>query len=261
MSRYTGPRVKVMRALGVELPGLSRKKIERRPMPPGQHGAARKKLSEYGVRLKEKQKLRANYGVTEKQMRRLMSEARRVKGDAGKKLLELLERRLDNVVFRAGFAATIPAARQLVSHGHVLVNGRRVDIASFRVKRSDVVTLVEGMRSNPQVQSSLGDDQHPRPAWLDVDRAQAAARVLDLPDETSVPFPLQIQLVVEFYAQSVLPRRGSLLLTEPLTAAAAPTVTAPTALAAGSTAAAPRPAPPAGRPPLRAGCAAARAST
>lgn len=203
MSRYTGPRVKVMRALGVELPGLSRKKTERRPYPPGQHGAARKKPSEYAIRLKEKQKLRANYGLTEGQLRGLMAEARRVKGDAGKKLLELLERRLDNAVFRAGFAPTIPAARQLVAHGHVQVNGRRVDIPSFRIKRGDTLALSEGMRGNAHVQSSLGDEQLLRAPWLDIDRGKATARVLDLPDETSVPFALQIQLVVEFYAQSV----------------------------------------------------------
>lgn len=203
MSRYTGPRVKVMRALGVELPGLSRKKTERRPYPPGQHGAARKKPSEYAVRLREKQKLRVNYGVTEKQIRRLMSEARRVKGDAGKKLLELLERRLDNAVFRAGFAPTIPAARQLVAHGHVLVNGKRLDIPSYRVRRGEVLTLREGMRGNALVQESLQDKGFPRASWLEVDEAKAEARVVALPDETSVLFPLQVQLVVEHYAKSV----------------------------------------------------------
>jgi small subunit ribosomal protein S4 len=177
--------------------------MERRPYPPGQHGATRKKPSEYAVRLKEKQKLRANYGVTEKQMRGLMGEARRVKGDAGKKLLELLERRLDNAVFRAGFAPTIPAARQMVAHGHVQVNGRRVDIPSFRVKRGDTVALTEAMRANVQVQQCLADEHLPRASWLEVHREQASARVVALPDETSVPFPLQVQLVVEYYAQSV----------------------------------------------------------
>ncbi|RYZ60910.1 MAG: 30S ribosomal protein S4, partial [Proteobacteria bacterium] len=121
MSRYTGPRVKKMRALGVELPGLSRKKIERRPYPPGQHGQARKKVSEFALRLHEKQKLRYNYGIGERQLRGLMTEALSSKTAPGKKLIELLERRLDNAVFRAGFALTIPAARQLVAHGHVLV--------------------------------------------------------------------------------------------------------------------------------------------
>lgn len=203
MSRYTGPRVRVMRALGVELPGLSRKKIERRPFPPGEHGQARKKPSAYAVRLQEKQKLRSNYGVTEGQMRRLMGEARRVTGDSGKKLLELLERRLDNAAFRAGFGPTIPAARQLIRHGHLLVNGRLVDIPSYRIRRGDVLTLKEGSRNNTLIQASLKDERLPRPSWLSVDAGAFEAKVLDLPDETSVPFTLQVQLVVEFYAQSL----------------------------------------------------------
>ena len=142
MSRYTGPRVKVMRALGVDLPGLSRKSIERRPYPPGEHGKAhRRKESVYGIQLKEKQKLKMNYGLTERQMRRLVKKARSSKLATGTRMLQLLESRLDNVVFRAGFAATIPSARQLVNHGHFMVNGRRVDIASYQVRSGDVLSF------------------------------------------------------------------------------------------------------------------------
>ena len=144
MSRFTGPRVKVMRALGLELPGLSRKSIERRPYPPGQHGGRRRRRdSVYGQQLKEKQKLKMNYGVSERQMRRLIKQARRSKQETGLKLLELLERRLDNVIFRAGYAPTIPAARQLVNHGHFRVNGRKVDVPSFSVGEGDVIELKE----------------------------------------------------------------------------------------------------------------------
>src|SRR5262245_5636308 len=120
MSRYTGPRLRVMRALGVEIPGLSAKSTERRPYRPGQHGLRRRNRSAYGIRLAETQKLRFHFGVGERQMRRVVETARRG-GDTVARLFELLESRLDNVVFRAGFAPTIPAARQLVTHGHVTV--------------------------------------------------------------------------------------------------------------------------------------------
>lgn len=195
MSRYTGPRVKVMRALGVNLPGLSTKSWERRPYPPGQHGQARRKLSEFAVRLIEKQKLRMNYGLGERQLRRLVLEARRSRV-ATAKLLELLERRLDNAVFRSEFARTIPAARQLVNHGHVLVNGKRVDIPSYRIRVGDVIALRDPSRPIPD--SRLG-----APGWLAVDRDRREARVTTLPDSTSVLFPLSAQLVIEFYSQRV----------------------------------------------------------
>lgn len=203
VSRFTGPRVKVMRSVGVELPGLSRKKIERRPYPPGQHGQARRKISEFGRRLREKQKLRLNYGLGERQLRRLMSEARRGHGNAGARLIELLERRLDNVVFRAGFGRTIPAARQLVGHGHILVNGRRVDIPSYRVAPGDTIALRESSRKLTAVAEALGSAAELRPPWLEVDESARTARVASLPDETSIPFPIEIQLVVEFYSRSL----------------------------------------------------------
>lgn len=201
MSRYTGPRVKVMRALGVELPGLSPKKTEKRPYPPGQHGQARKKLSEYALRLREKQKLRFNYGVGERHLRRLIIEARAARGTTGHKLIEFLERRLDNVVFRAGFARTIPAARQLVSHGHVLVNGKRVDIPSFRVDKGQTISLGERSKNVPPVVLALASAEPFQTSWLTVDKDARQAVVASLPDETSILFPIEIQLVVEFYSQ------------------------------------------------------------
>jgi small subunit ribosomal protein S4 len=193
--------VKKMRALGVELPGLSTKKIEKRPYPPGQHGQGRKKLTEYALRLMEKQKVRVNYGVSERQLRSLMVEAKASGGTTGHKLIELLERRLDNVVFRAGFARTIPAARQLVNHGHVMVDGKRVDIASYRVGKGQVVSLRERSRNLAAVASGFAVADTFQTSWLEVDRDARRASVTALPDETAVLFPLRVQLVVEFYSQ------------------------------------------------------------
>ncbi|MBL9026333.1 MAG: 30S ribosomal protein S4 [Myxococcales bacterium] len=203
MSRYTGPRVRVMRALGTELPGLTRKKLERRPYPPGQHGQARKKSSEYRLRLLEKQKLKMNYGVTERQLRNLMKEASRAKGAPGDKLIELLERRLDNVVYRAGFARTIPHARQLVRHGAILIGGRRVDIPSFRVERGQLITLKPGVRENAHVKAAIEDTSVDVAPWLEVDKQAAMAKVSSLPNHESTPVAVDIQKVVEYYAVSL----------------------------------------------------------
>lgn len=204
MARYTGPRVKKMRALGIDLPGLSRKTRERRPFPPGPHGnVGRRKLTEFGRRLQEKQKLRFNYGVSERQLRRLFSEAKRSKTTTGDKLIELLESRLDNVVFRIGLAPTIPAGRQLVNHGHVCVNGKRVDIASYRVKRGDVITLRERSKKLDSVAQCLERPSLMLPEWIEFDKAELTANIVDLPDVESIPFPIEIQLVIEFYAKSL----------------------------------------------------------
>jgi small subunit ribosomal protein S4 len=202
MSRYTGPRVKIMRALGVDLPGLSPKTSERRPYPPGVHGQRRRKETEYGKRLKEKQKLRLNYGLSERQIRKFFREASRSKLNTGTKLIELLERRLDNVLFRAGFARSIPAARQLVNHGHVLVDGKRVDIPSFRVKVGHTVSIREKSKDvDPVVQGiALAEQRRWDSAWLNVDAAARKAEIKGTPDESSVPFPIDVQLVIELYA-------------------------------------------------------------
>lgn len=203
MSRHTGPRVKVMRALGVELPGLSRKTIAKRPYPPGQHGPDRKrrKESDYALRLREKQKVRLNYGVSELQMRRLVEMANRLKGNTGMLLIQLLERRLDNIVFRAGFARTIPGARQLVTHGHILVNGRCVDRASFRVRRGDVVTIAPA--SKQLAQRALESGAGMESPWLTIDKTALTVQVAAYPDDTFLPFPLEPRLIVEHYSRAM----------------------------------------------------------
>ncbi|MEM1007540.1 MAG: 30S ribosomal protein S4 [Myxococcota bacterium] len=204
MARYRGPRVKKMRGLKVDLPGLSRKSVNRRPYPPGQHGkVGRRKITEYGRRLQEKQKLRLNYGLSERQMRTLMSEARASKADTGLKLLELLERRLDNVVFRAGYAPTIPAARQMITHGHITVNGKRVDIPSFRVKANHVIKPREKSMNKSFIVESAKSPALTRPDWVEFDDKELTATVVAVPDAESVPFPIEIQYVIEFYAKSL----------------------------------------------------------
>jgi small subunit ribosomal protein S4 len=205
MSRFTAPRVKVMRSLGVDLPGISRKTIESRPNPPGQHGAkaSRRRLSDFGVKLKEKQKLRFNYGLTESQMRKLIMNARKGNNPTGEQLLQLLERRLDNVVFRAGFAPTGIAARQLVSHGHVLQNGKPVNIPSIRVNVGDVITLKSSSFKMPLVIETLAKIVLERPDWLHWDDTTKSIKVAHLPDADQVPFPVDVQQVVEYYSNRI----------------------------------------------------------
>ncbi|MCB1938131.1 MAG: 30S ribosomal protein S4 [Rhodocyclaceae bacterium] len=200
MSRYTGPRLKIMRALGTELPGLSRKSLGERTHPPGQHGMRQRRKSDYGLKLIEKQKLRFNYGLTEGQIRRLFREAKKSAGPTGEKLLELLERRLDNAVFRAGFAPTGIAARQRVRHRHVLLNGQSVNIPSIRIKPGDVITLTDKARRIPGVTECLAEPSLTRPEWLHWNEANGSATVVRTPDANEVPFPVNIQDVVEFYA-------------------------------------------------------------
>lgn len=199
MSRYTGPRLKIMRALGVELPGLSRKSIEKRPHPPGQHGALMRKKSEYGCQLAEKQKIRFNYGLGETQLRRLVAEASQSRAPTGEKLLELAERRLDNAVFRAGFAPTGAAARQLVNHGHVLLNGRRVDILSIRVKPGDDIAVSNKALALPLVVECLAEPALTRPQWIAFDEQTKVARITRTPSADEVPFPIDMKQVVEYY--------------------------------------------------------------
>ncbi|MEY4580240.1 MAG: ribosomal protein, partial [Pseudomonadota bacterium] len=199
MSRYTGPRVRVMRALGLDLPGLSPKTSDRRPYPPGQHGQRRRKETEFGKRLQEKQKLRQNYGLSEVQIRNIFREALHSKSNTGTKLIELLERRLDNVVFRAGFARSIPSARQLVNHGHILVNGKRVDIPSYRLKIGEVVTIKTASQQVKPVVDGLeiAGRRSWENAWLDVNAEARSVKLSHLPDETAIPFNLNVQLVIE----------------------------------------------------------------
>lgn len=202
MSRYTGPRLKVLRALGVDLPGLSRKSMQERAQPPGQHGAKKNagRKSEFGLQLMEKQKLRYNYGLTERQLRRVVTDAKKDRGATGDKLVELLERRLDNLVFRAGFAPTIPAARQLVSHGKFQLNGKRVTIPSIRIRIGDSFGPSDEGKKIDLVRATLEAPALDRPEWIAYDPATQTARLSHLPDGDSAPFPLDLQRVVEYYA-------------------------------------------------------------
>lgn len=204
MSRYTGPRLKLMRSVGIQLPGLSRKSIERKPYPPGlKEGQYRRKKSDYGLHLLEKQKLRFNYGITEKYLRRVVREAFRSKEHSGYKLLELLECRLDSALFRAGLAPTIPAARQLIRHNHVLVNGKRVNIPSYRVAPGQEFQLTEKAYKLPMVTHVLEQPVLARPAWLSFDTEKKSVKMITMPDRDSFPFPIEVSLIVEFYARSV----------------------------------------------------------
>jgi small subunit ribosomal protein S4 len=187
----------------VDLPGLSRKRTERRPYPPGQHGMnKRRRQSDFGRQLQEKQKLRLNYGVSERQLRRLYAEASASKTPTGDKLVELLERRLDNIVFRANFAPTIPAARQLVNHRHFLVNGRKADVASIRLKAGDVIKLRDKSKEMQIVLDSLASPSLGRPDWLEINETERTIKVLDVPPgQEAAPFALDVQLVVELYSR------------------------------------------------------------
>jgi small subunit ribosomal protein S4 len=204
MSRYRGPRRKVVRRLGVALDGLTRKAAGDRAFPPGQHGVsgARRKLSQYGVRLREKQKLRYYYGITETQLRRYYERARRQDGPTGANLLALLERRLDNVVFRLGLAPTIPGARQLVSHGHIAVNGARVTYPAYEVKRSDVVSAHERSRTHQSiVGGATNGPTLALPSYLTRADDHLGGSVSGMPSRQDVPLDINESLVVEFYAR------------------------------------------------------------
>jgi small subunit ribosomal protein S4 len=177
--------------------------IVRRSYPPGQHGQGRIKLSEYAVQLREKQKIRRLYGVLEKQFRGYFEKAERMKGITGDNLLQLLERRLDNVVQRMGFAGSKKEARQLVRHGHMLVNGKKVNIPSYILKAGDVVELREKSRGIAQVQQTLAAvEKRGFPTWLEIDKAQFRGKVLSLPPREEVTMPtVKEQLVVELYSK------------------------------------------------------------
>ena len=200
MSRYRGPRLRVVRRLG-DLPGLTRK-TPHRSYPPGQHGQTRKKRSEYAIRLEEKQKLRFNYGISEKQLLRYVRKARRATGSTGQSLLQMLEMRLDNTVFRMGMAGTIPAARQLVNHGHVTVNGRMVNIASYQCRAGDVIAVRNTERSKRLVQQNL---EYPGlanlPSHLEFDKNNLTGKVNGVIDREWVALQINELLVVEFYSR------------------------------------------------------------
>lgn len=208
MARYIGPVCKLCRREGMKLflKGdrcySDKCAFDRRPFPPGQHGQARVKFSEYGLRLREKQKVRRIYGVLERQFRKYFAGADRMKGVTGENLLALLERRLDNVVYRLGFAATRAEARQLVLHRHVLVNGRKVNIPSFLVKVGDKISIRQKSREIPRIKESVEGAERRGPiSWLELDKANFEGTVKAMPVREEITLPISEQLIVEFYSR------------------------------------------------------------
>ena len=206
MARYTGPVCKLCRREGTKLYLKGEKcftdkcPLTRRPVPPGQHGQGRRKLSEYGVQLREKQKARRTYGVMEGQFARYFEKAEKKQGVTGEVLLQTLERRLDNVVYRMGLASSRAEARQLVRHNHFAVNGRRVNIPSFLVKPGDVVEVREASRQKPRFKQMAQITSRLVPAWLEVNSEALRGTVLRLPNRDEIDAPVQEQLIVEYYS-------------------------------------------------------------
>jgi small subunit ribosomal protein S4 len=208
MARYRGPVEKIERRFGVSL-GLKGERrlagksaLEKRPYAPGQHGQKRGKISEYGTQLNEKQKAKFMYGLSEKQFRRLFQEANRRDGNTGENLISLLERRLDNVVYRMGFASTRASARQFVTHGHILVDGKKVDIPSFRVKVGQKIEVKEASKKNVQVVRSLElTNQTGLVDWVDVDKDKAFGIFTRIPERSEVSIPVEERLIVELYSK------------------------------------------------------------
>ena len=205
MARYTGPKARVSRRLNTNIWGTAgeTKALDKRPYPPGEHGRTRRRgnASEYLIQMQEKQKARFSYGLSEKQFRNLYEEANRKQGVTGELMLQLLELRLDNVIYRAGWAATRPQARQFVGHGHISVNGKRVTIPSYRVRPGEVVTIRDKARQMVVVQWNMDTLGRSAPAWLETaDGAQEVA-VRELPLREQIDTPVREQLIVELYSK------------------------------------------------------------
>jgi small subunit ribosomal protein S4 len=202
MARYRGPKSKIARKFGDPIFGTD-KHLERKNYPPGQHGNTkrRKKTSEYGIQLKEKQKAKYTYGVLEKQFRNLFEQASRSKGVTGEVLLQLLESRLDNVVYRLGIAPTRAAARQMVSHRHVTVNGEVVNIPSSQVKAGDIIGVREKSKSLEAVLDSLAGKRHMNYSWLEWDDSQMVGKFMNIPQREDIPEDIKEQLIVELYSK------------------------------------------------------------
>ena len=205
MARYTGPKVRLSRRLNTNIfeNEKGRKALERRPFPPGQHGRTRRRSagSEYLAQLQEKQKAKYIYGVLERQFRKTYEEANRLAGPTGENLLRLLELRLDNVVYRAGFANTRPQARQFVSHGLILVNGKRVNIPSARVKKGDVISLSTKARDMIVIQHNIDTLDNRLVGWLEAGDGGKQVTVRELPQREHIDVPVREQLIVELYSK------------------------------------------------------------
>jgi small subunit ribosomal protein S4 len=200
VARYLGPQVKLSRREGVALTDKCQKYLDRRNYPPGEHGRGRIRQSEYLLQLREKQKARRYYGVLEKQFRRYYGKASRQQGITGENLLRMLELRLDNVVYRLGFAATRRQARQLVNHGHFRVNGLKVDIPSYQVRPDDVITVKPGSNAEPVIRAATELVASVAP-WLQADFDALNGKILKLPERSEIDTPVSEQLIVEYYSK------------------------------------------------------------
>ena len=208
MARYRGPVEKLERRLNADL-GLKGERrlngksaLEKRPFAPGQHGQRRTKLSEYGMQLQEKQKAKIIYGVSEKQFRKYFKEASRVEGNTGANLITLIETRLDNVVFRMGFATTRANARQFVTHGHVLVDGKKVNIPSFEIKAGQKIEIREKSKTNTQIVRALElTNQTGMVEWVEVDKVKVSGTFARIPTREEVVIPVEERLIVELYSK------------------------------------------------------------
>lgn len=200
MARYTGPKRRLSRREGLALFAKDAKALEKKGIvPPGQHGLGRRRrISEYGIQLREKQKAKRFYGILEKQFKRYVDQASKVKGATGLALLQLLETRLDNIVFRLGFAKSRCHARQMVSHRHIKVNGKKVNIPSFQVKIDQTIEISEEMRDNTQVKKSL-EEAETLPEWLE--RQATVGKVLRTPEREEMEQAINEQLIVEYYSR------------------------------------------------------------
>ena len=208
MAKYTGPACRQCRREGVKLFAKGERcftekcAMNRRTGVPGQHGAARKKVSEYGLQLREVQKAKRYYGIPERQFRNYFKMADAKEGMTGENLLTLIERRLDNVVFRMGMGESRRDARQLVTHGHFLVNGKKADIASMILRAGDVVTVKDTSRKSDKIKSLIENlDNRTFPAWLDVDKQNVTATITTLPKREDIDFPIEEHLIVELYSK------------------------------------------------------------
>ena len=201
MARYTGPKTKIARKFGEPIYGED-KVLSKKNYPPGQHGQnRRRKTSEYGLQLREKQKAKYTYGVLERQFRNLFEHAARTKGITGEVLLQLLESRLDNVVYRLGLAPSRPAARQIVLHKHICVNGKPVNIPSYRVLPGDVVTVREKSKNLEVIQDSVAGFNHSKYPWIEWDEQIKGGKFLPLPERADIPETIKEQLIVELYSK------------------------------------------------------------